>query len=121
MFNQDEMLNMVFTTAIEGGINYWAKVIEYHWTFGEPEYKIDPAFYAVIVESDKDRQIPLRIDSRTITRGISRAWNHRRKLGDYHWVALDNLQFNRYDDVDFDADTADIIVQYGLFGELIFG
>ena len=56
------------------------------------------------------------IDRSCIARGI-RAAHARGGWNDYQARALRDLTFGKYDDVDFDAITADLIVQFGLFGE----
>lgn len=114
---RDRHLNMVFTTAIEGGINYWAQIETYRWSAGETEAR---NFYADIVDAEDDGKA-YRIDRQTISRGIRLAWENRQGFDPYHREALSALKFGQWDDVDYDADTADMVVQFGLFGELIYG
>ena len=56
------------------------------------------------------------IDRGVIARGL-RLCHARGNWATYHARALNDLTFGKYDDLDFDADTADLIVQFGLFGE----
>jgi len=77
-------------------------------------------FIAVITETgDGDGTDEYVIDRTVIARGIRRAYE-RGGWTEYHTTALRMLQFSSYEDaldVDLDADTADLIVQFGLFGE----
>ena len=127
---RDEAYFNLFTTALEGGINYWASVEDYHIWQDRPA---DPAdedpgsredirgFYALVLESETDTLVTLRIDRSIIAHGLAVA--HRKVLsGDirngYHVKAIRDLRAGRFDEVDYDADTADCIVQCGLFGKV---
>jgi hypothetical protein len=107
----------VFTTALEGGIGYWSQATSYHWLNGEDEdYE---GFYADIIEVDAEQQ-QHRIDAGVIRKGL-RAYalgqggtEHRIKPPLV--VTADNVE-----DWDFDAEDADIVVQLGLFGEVVYG
>lgn len=106
----------VFVTAIEGGINYWAEVITYRHLEGEEGWQ------AVVIDRESDENLPHRIDQEVITRGIERAVGN--VVNGYHATAVNNLHrslLGLTDDADYDADTADMIVQFGLFGEVIYG
>lgn len=103
----DTRLSDIFTTAIEGGINYWAEVREYKW-----DVMPVTTFHAQIVELD-DGATPLTIDITTITKGLS-LYAERYGLGLLQGVVDE-------DDGDFDAGDADVIVQLGLFGEVVYG
>ena len=134
-----EMYFDIFVTALEGGIGYWSVCEEYQWRrkfvpTTEPGAKITVAeesdifgFYAVV----RDEEDPVdgeprdwRIDHGTIEKGIAKAFQYaveNGRLSDYNFVALAKLKHGRFDNLDFDAETADIIVQFGLFGELVYG
>lgn len=127
-FSREGMLNMVFTTAIEGGINYWADVMRKRWSDRTEELNMIEEFYADIEDVEDDNK-KYHIDADVIKRGIRKAFKNRAKIGDpyqrqaindLYWGILSNRQESR-EEADFDADTADIIVQYGLFGELVYG
>ena len=48
-----DFLHSVFVTAMEGGVNYWADLVEYRWSHGAPDYKADlDGFRAVIADQD---------------------------------------------------------------------
>ena len=139
----------VFVTAIEGGINYWAQVQEYkHHEPGVPESgkAIDRVpldeWYADITDTVVDWQLGPwperhRITRKTIQDGFkvlvgetdeSREANriHPRSLHAKLSFALATVVASKgtmggdFEDL-LDADTADMIVQAGLFGEVIYG
>lgn len=123
-------LNMVFTTAVEGGIQYWATLVTYRWSTGKAEPDAEAAdFYADICDSENDNKA-YRIDAKVIKRGIRKAYALCDTFGDpYQRLAISDLYAAlrahvssiRWDEVDYDSDTADIIVQAGLFGEVVYG
>jgi hypothetical protein len=106
MENREQFLKDVLTTAVEGGIQYWANVRIYH-----PDR----------VELDDDGGNPHTVTTKTISHGISLA----RRVGlkslsgdDYvkEWWLADNGE-----DGDYDADIADQILQLGLFEKVVYG
>ena len=122
----DSIVSSIHCSAIEGGsygIGYWCEIVSYKW-----DEKDDTKFKSVIqmqeeYEDDKDKRISkLRkytIDRDVIVLGIKR-------------VAMGEIQVNESyvqkcgallltGEADMDADDADIIVQAGLFNEVIFG
>jgi hypothetical protein len=124
--------NMVFTTACEGGINYWVShFVDYKWAApdanGFEGMSEARDFYANIIVDDYDDDAPgvYRIDIKTIRTGIKRAFEYMREnvahYDSYQRRAIRDLHSRSWDDVDYDATTADIIVQFGLFNELVYG
>lgn len=132
----------IFVTGIEGGINYWAEVTEYHWTtiapnpryntgpgisYDGPTQKVDDVlgFYAVITDGPKT----WRVDRKVIARGVRVAYEEQKTLakdsgsdGDnYVLRALSDLKNGEWELLDFDADVADVVTQCGLFGKTIYG
>lgn len=130
----DTFLAETLTTAVEGGIGHWAAVDFYAWNFdGEaigslpltpsggdnayahleilPEY-VDPA-------SDLGDVHELTLD--TVELGLRRAVESGDPVGRRLAIALDP-QVSRTDvrDLDVDADDADRIVQFALFGRPVF-
>jgi hypothetical protein len=115
---RDQALLDGFTTALEGGIGYWSVCSRYRWYVG-PDADLDKQakdFIAVIIETEDDDEPTYVIDRTVIARGIRKAHEHG-GWNDYHARGIRNLQFGKYDEADYDSDTADIIVQFGLFGE----
>jgi hypothetical protein len=133
---KDTILIDVFTTALEGGINYWADVRKYHWTndpngdpLRDPDYE---GFEARIMDKEdvEGRDEPFIINRQVIEEGIDslakRLVGNDLTLSSYHANAILELwkivnAGGNDDNLDFDADTADLIVQQGLFGDVIYG
>ena len=113
--DRDRALNGVFTTALEGGIGYWSQCSHYKWAVrGTVTEARD--FIAVIEDEDETEYV---IDRGVIAKGIRLAVEHGGWAA-YHKAALSDLTFGNYDDLDYDSDTADLIVQFGLFGEQVY-
>lgn len=144
-----QFLHDVFVTAIEGGINYWATVEDYHWTNGDEDSldrKDIDGFYATVYEmADEDgegspsgravRWCPyyvngelLRIDANVIARGIRLFIDEVKGEGggeklpyDHYWWQFVEANDTNGRDGDYDAIVAEQVVQYGLFGKAIYG
>lgn len=142
---QATFLHDVFTTALEGGIGYWSQCSDYHiWKAGDELTPDIHGFYAVIhpTEVDEDFGTPawgvfdgdadtqaLRIDINTVETGAVR-------LVDQVIAAVknpDQIDFSRRylrqfviawltdgQEGDYDASVADLVVQLGLFGTVVY-
>ncbi len=123
----------IFTTALEGGISYWATIEEYHWKKeGVPdtatmEEMVDvDGFYATVTEEGDPT--PLRIDASTIHKAIKAILDGTATFGGQPLSpngriarlakALDKSPTA---DPDYDAGDADNLVQIGLFGDVVYG
>lgn len=116
----------LFTTAIEGGINYWAEVEGYRCSLDGTKEDLD-GFYATITRSEGDWDGEKRIDIEVIDRGLAlfRQQVSDGKIGypgggDY-FEQLVVADQSDGDDGDYDACGADCVVQLGLFGEVVCG
>ena len=113
----DKEIVNIYTTALEGGIGYWAVCDEYRWQYLYEDYDNDivkplnPDQVLVVLsdteETDfKDEELtPAKI--RAGTKLLIEKFPHLYQI-------LDN-EFH------VDADGADAIVQLGLFGEVVYG
>ncbi|MFZ2240433.1 MAG: hypothetical protein WAV90_13025 [Gordonia amarae] len=138
-------LHTLFTTAIESGIGYWATVREYHWM--RPEFHgqrgyprgcedLD-GFFAVIDDNESGRR-GMRADLATMERGVDLFIRYCRGEIDYHgkevapgarvelrpdhyWHRFLEAEATDGADGDYDANVADQILQFGLFGEAVYG
>jgi hypothetical protein len=103
---EDQLLWDILTTAIEGGSDYWiASYLFVDRNSDQSVVKVEIADY----EGEK-----FIADKNTILDGM--------KI----MIASEKVHFNKYviDAVleeDYDAESADIMLQYGLFKELVYG
>jgi hypothetical protein len=114
----------LFTTALEGGIGYWSACGTYSWSKGNklqtPDYE---GFYAVIrdlEDDDKTTQIH-RIDRAVIAKGYKLATTEWRNKVAWSSGEKPPVVVGPDTDWDYDAGDADVIVQLGLFGEVVYG
>lgn len=99
----DQIIIDVFNTAMEGGVNYWADFDEYQWL------GLGLEFFATVRDMEDEDAEWLRVDAETIRKGLTLAAKKgRREVGTIFAE-------------DYDAYDADVIVQLGLFGEIVFG
>lgn len=121
---RDEAYFSVFVTALEGGIGYWSQCLSYHWDKADGTGDDTLGFYAEIVDVEEVGEPEYKITRATIATGVTRAYE---KVKDgtmqnkYHRAAIKNLEYGDFEDLDFDSETADYIVQCGLFGEAVYG
>lgn len=125
----DQILFDVFVTALEGGINYWAGVVEYNiWlkddagTTSLPHKEDLTGFFAIIIDSEDEDEKLIAIDRELIFEGlVACATKDVKHIGSHARNVARSLLFSTSDDVDFDACDADQILQAGLFGEVVYG
>ena len=112
-----QTLHYLFTTALCGGIGYWSCATAFHWSL-DGEDDLD-GFYADVEETEEDAPVAHRIDADTILRGLV----HFSQPGEgyRHVRAVARAVLAGDDEVDYDAEVADCIVQAGLFGEVVYG
>lgn len=106
----DELLNSIIITAIEGGINYWANITDTGDSFN---WQIEGT------EETKDDFWPLILNPQGVLRGLEKLCKEQycnQRIYDYIMHAIaDN------DGSHIDADAADVIVQVALFNKLVYG
>ena len=150
MYKQDIEYD-VFTTAIEGGINYWANVLEYenHTEYARPGGELvgDGHWYANILDlarlDERDQEVALvendwvRVDREVIRQGMRVLVGETDESREASRIAPGSLHaklsfalatvvasgFTMYGALEdlLDADTADMVVQAGLCSEVIYG
>lgn len=132
----DQMLHAVFTTALEGGIGYWAASSTYHWNITGTD-PLDAhggddleGFYSDVEDAEGgDAFPPARIDRAVIARGFERIAagpvEYMPEEQRAKFVLLLQARLAGQDDsvvdVDYDAGDADNLVQVGLLGSVVFG
>lgn len=114
-----QTLLYLFTTALEGGIGYWSVCTKYHWSLPDGEDDLD-GFFATIEETETDEEpVERRIDAACILRGL--AYFAQPGQGYKHVRQVARAILLGDEDVDYDAEDADCIVQAGLFNEVVYG
>lgn len=130
---RDKAYAGVFTTALEGGIGYWSVCEEYRWMRPDltaeerrdgsvDEIQDTVGFRAVVIAEGEEEEF--LIDRKVIAHGVGKAWEMVKDgtiANEYHSRAIRDLKFGKWDELDYDADTADLIVQAGLFDEIVYG
>ncbi|QFG04564.1 hypothetical protein SEA_JEEVES_89 [Mycobacterium phage Jeeves] len=142
--DRKQFLFDVFVTALEGGIGYWSAASKYHiWLDAEAGKEDIDGFFAVIEIQDDDTDpdeepTEYRIDAAVIARGIGLFEKYalgkidglgneipehaQNPVGEGHyWRQFLLANRTNGEDGDYDADVADIIVQFGVFGEAVYG
>jgi hypothetical protein len=109
-------LQGVFQTALDGGIGYWSNCLRYRWAkAGTDECDLD-GFHAEIEDAYEGAKYTINGD--TILRGLL---HFAKPGGGYPHVRQAALMLLIGQEVDYDAEDADAIVQAGLFGEVVYG
>lgn len=115
-----EFLADILTTAVEGGINYWAEVSDYTWDFDNPGV----AFVRVYCIEDDDLTPPegVPVDIEKIAKAIARILNPEIPTD----LSATNVKMigdasKENDAGDVDADLADCIMQVAVLGDVIYG
>jgi hypothetical protein len=128
----DQMLLNIFTTALEGGINYWSECNGYHWMIsdGSPAEDVEgyvedyKGFYAnitnVVAEDEERYGKHYQINRNVVAKGYGLACGRHRNL--LNWSSeRPPVVVGPETEWDFDASDADMIVQLGLFEEVVYG
>ena len=96
----------IFTTAMEGGVNYWAEVLDSSWDASSP---LDFTGLLLDLESEGDT---FDVDLDVMMTGLT---FYGERFG------VEKLVDILSEDWDFDAGDADTVVQLGIFGAVVFG
>ena len=115
----NEDIDDIVSTALEGGINYWcydAEVVgEYLGEYASDQISRGGTLKLYDAESDDVWEL----DKPKLLEGISKAITNGILL-EYEWAKFDN-EIITLDTYQVDAEVADAIIQYALFGKLVFG
>jgi hypothetical protein len=136
--NRQDFLRDVAIVAAEGGIGYWSSCTRYRWSkdgsldnmLPFPELRIvaseSPEDFdgellpGVKSEKTDDMGLEVTITADTIRKGLSLIEQRDDICGsDMRKLIIGASKTN--DAGDIDADAADVIVQAGIFGKLVFG
>lgn len=114
MFSKNQILNWIAMDGLVEIGHTWAKEITFHES--SSENIVD--FWSDIADVEDDGK-RYRINGDTIREGIRVGYEKRDELGDpYQRRAFIDLHRGKWDDVDYDAFTADYLIQFALFGEV---
>jgi hypothetical protein len=112
-----EVVN-IYTTALEGGIGYWAVCDEYRWQYLYEDWEndivkeLDPDQVLVVLSDTEDNDFENEhLTPAKIRAGVKLLIE---KYPHLYQIINDN-QFH------VDANGADAVVQLGLFGEVVYG
>lgn len=122
----DQQLADLFTTAMEGGVSYWAGVSAYHWHLPCPEdTELDHpdllGFSATLRPEDGE---PVVVDRSVLILGLQRLAAGTVTYGSQPWPRerQHKLLARLADDTgDYDSSDAEMLVQAGLFGDITYG
>jgi len=115
---RDQLHYDIYTTAMEGGINYWANTHSYHLSNNDVEDTF--GFFAEIDDAEGDGAVH-RIDVGVIRKGYRLAATTQRDKIRWSSEPPPLVYDGEDNDWDYDAGDADVIVQLGLFGEVVYG
>lgn len=128
----DEFLADVITCAMEGGIGYWSVASHYQYISDAGEVCVHAGTrssgdrddtYAVVREIDDDGEAtgdPHTIDSETIVKGLGLITGPEFRMGAKQRGGI-LAAVSTHDAGMIDSDDADVIVQAGLFGKVVYG
>ena len=106
----DEQMSDLLVAAFEGGINYWCGEVSITKNPKDVEYASEViASGGTLDIHDDESDATEELNQEKMIKGIV--------LG-MEWAEVDNVQVLMDG---HDAETADVIVQYALFGEIVFG
>ena len=125
MDDLDTLYFYLFTTAIEGGVGYWARSEGYHWSIdGKGDINDVKGFRAILHDSVEGGEYV--VDRSVIAKGIRALAANKVTFGSQPMNADNRITklaktLLRDRDGDYDAGDADNIVQAGLFGDIRYG
>lgn len=119
---RETFLADIITTAVEGGINYWAEVTGYQWgtEFGPGKLDGNRKFAKATVRDAEADDAAKELTTDKIATAVGKVCRGEVKLrGD---IVAAIAQGNAENDAGYiDADAADCLVQIALLGELVYG
>lgn len=112
---REQLLFDIAITAVEGGISHWAQILDYKWSD-------EPCWVHAKIRDDYDGEY-YTVGFSTIKKGLNRICNSKFETPDMNLDILKAiLVANRLNDAgEIDSECADVIVQVGLFGQIIYG
>ena len=113
---------MSWSTAIEGGIGYWCDIRNYDWEYADESKRKLVSASAEISTSGEPMNAWKPVNLDTVQLGIDRITERGSQVKISPSIKKAILLADVEDDAsDLDAEDADVIVQVGLFGEIVYG
>ena len=116
----DRTCHDVLTTALEGGIGYWSRATRID---RDDDLNVTSATIIDVergVDVDGVIDYTYELTPAVVRKGLAWVLTSGQVHNRYHVAAVRDLIFDP-DNADHDADTADMIVQAGLFDRLVYG
>jgi hypothetical protein len=112
-----EVVN-IYTTALEGGIGYWAVCDEYRW-----QYLYEDWENGIVKPLEPDQVLVVLSDTEETDFKNEELTPAKIRAGVKLLIEKYPNKYQIIDDNQFhvDADGADLVVQLGLFGEVVYG
>lgn len=108
----NQLIDDILCTAFEGGINYWCNKVEvsgkYLGQYASDQISRDGKLFLFDAEEEEKEYM---LNKNKFIKGLRLAIKNG-------YVSLDD---GTIDEANIDANIADIIVQYALFNEIIYG
>lgn len=126
---KEQMYHDAFVTALESGsygTGSWASVVDYRWSAGDGRTPDLQGFEARVIDHETDRGAePLVINREVIERGFQRLADGTCTFGTRPMEAHVRARYAGWlavpDAADLDGPAADLVVQSGLFGDIVYG
>ena len=111
----EEDIDDIMTTALEGGITYWCRKAKVEGEYlGEyASEQIARGGVLKLYPVDEDKTYTLTLEK--LLKGIEQAMQEQ-YFPNYERWSVDGI-----DTCNVDADVADVIIQFALFGEIVYG
>lgn len=110
----------VMSTAMEGGSGYWCQVDEYHWT-DHPRFKVEPLTLREFDDDTGEYSTEAHVvDEEKMLATLQRIADGEFDIQNHYRVCAVDLLVNGRD-ADYDADDADVFLQFVVFGKLVYG
>lgn len=118
-----DVAHYILSTAVESGTVYWFQLTEpYKWT--DNPFRVAPVVGREYEVDENDKRVPMDDKTYTVT-GESLLEAMKRLRDDEkmpkHWRVKCAEFFIDPDGTDFDAEAADVVFQYAVLGEIVYG
>lgn len=106
---EDKLIEDLFCTALEGGSNYWYCILHHNKEKDQLIYKIPFIKHGFIIISDDVGDDKVKVNRERIEKGLAL------------FIKKEFKRWERVQEGQYDAEDADIFLQYVVFGKVIYG